>query len=81
MRSQVALFERIFALCFRARPVASVIILVLLLVEAGSAAVLAIAQGVLVDQSANWIGVQVVLAVLVSPWLPLPGRRCRPARP
>jgi ATP-binding cassette subfamily B protein len=66
VRSQVALFARIFTLCFRARPVASVIILVLLLVEAGSAAVLAIAQGVLVDQSANGIGVQVVLAVLLG---------------
>jgi len=63
-RTRLALMVRIFGLCFRTRPVATTVVVVIMLVDAVAATVLALVQGVLIEQAPEGLDAT-VLAVLV----------------
>ncbi len=66
MRRRLGLLWRMLALCFRVRPGASAVIVLLLIAEAVAVAGVAYAQGVIVDAAPGGLTGQVVVAVLTG---------------
>lgn len=71
MTARIALMLQIFGLCFRTRPVATGIVVVIMIIEAVAATVLAVVQGFLIEHAPQGldrgvIGVVVVGAVFVA---------------
>lgn len=71
MRTRLALMLRIFGMCFRTRPGATTVVVVIMLVDAVAATVLALVQGSLIDQApqgfdADVLGVVVIGSLFVA---------------
>ena len=65
-RTRLALMLHIFALCFRTRPAASAVVVVIMVVDAVAATILALVQGSLIDRAPRGLDAAVVTAVVVG---------------
>lgn len=71
MRTRVALMLQMFGLCFRTRPMATGVVVVIMIMDALAATVLAVMQGILIEHAPQGLdrgvlGVVAVGAVFVA---------------
>lgn len=66
VRTRLALMLRIFGMCFRTRPVATAVVLVIMAVDAVAASVLALVQGDLIDRAPRGLDATVLGIVVVG---------------
>lgn len=66
MRARIGVLLHVFGHCFRLRPVATAVVLAIMLVDAVAATVLAVAQGVLIEHAPAGLDTEVGVAIVVG---------------
>ena len=66
VRTRLTLMLRIFAMCFRTRPVATAVVVAIMAVDAVAATILALVQGALIERAPQGLDATVVVVVVVG---------------